>query len=156
MNKFKLTTLAILASLGMSGAALADNANANFSTTVQSFCTVGQTVPGIMHLDGTSLTTDTPAEMVVNNNDANIYQVSINKPSDFTSRPNSYTGSTTFTSAFGVTGANPTVSPVANDVAHTLPNIGTDNLSISLFGTSDANFTAGNYTAVVVASCVAQ
>lgn len=156
MNKIKLTTLAILASLGVSGAALADNANANFSTTVQSFCTVGQTAPGIMHLDGVNLTTDTPAEMVVNNNDANKYQVSISKPSDFATRPNSYTGSTTFTSAFGVTGANATVNPVPNDTAHNLANIGTDNLSISLFGTSDVNYTAGDYTAVVVASCVAQ
>lgn len=156
MNKFKMTTLAIVASLGFTGAAFADNANADFSSTVQSFCTVGQTTPGIMHMEGLALTTDTPAELTVNNNEANKYQVSISKPSDFATRPNAYTGSTTFTSSFGMVGANATTAPVANDVAHLLPNSGADAMSISIYGTSDSTYQAGDYTAVIVASCVAQ
>lgn len=156
MKNFKVTTLAILASLGLSGAAFADNANADFTSTVQSYCTVGQTTPGIMHMNGTALTTDTPAELTINNNEANKYQVSISKPSDFATRPNAYTGSTTFTSSFGIVGANATVNPVANDVAHLLPNSGADAMSISIYGTSDTTYQAGEYTAVIVASCVAQ
>lgn len=156
MNKLKLLTLGVITSLGISGVAMADQAEANFTSNVQSYCTVGQTSPGIMHLDGTALTTDTPAQLIVNNNDAGIYQVSINAPSAFTNKPNSYSGSTTFTSAFGLQGANPTDAPVANGAAHALANIGTDNMSVSLFGTSTSDFTAGNYSAVVVASCVAQ
>lgn len=156
MKNIKTLALTVIASLGVTGVAFADNANADFTTTVQSFCSVGQTSPGVMHLSGNSLTTDTPAVMSVNNNETNKYQVSVSKPSDFTNRPNSYTGSTSFTSAFGVTGANPTVNPVANDVAHVMPNSGSDVLSITLFGTSDANYTAGDYSAVVVTSCVAQ
>lgn len=156
MKNFKIVTLTALASLGATGFAFADNANADFSSTVQSYCTVGQTTPGIMHMSGSALTTDTPAELTVNNNEANKYQVSISKPSDFATRPNAYTGSTAFTSSFGIVGANATVSPVANDVAHLLPNSGADAMSISIYGTSDAIFQAGDYTAVIVASCVAQ
>lgn len=152
-NKLTITLTAL--SL-MSGAALANNANADFTFTVASFCTVGQTTPGVMHLSGKTLSTDTPAELAINNNEAAKYQVSISKPSDFDVRPNSYTGSTTFTSAFGIVGANPTVSPVANDVAHNLDNSGSDALSVTLFGTSDVDYAAGDYAAIVVASCVAQ
>ncbi|WBF69494.1 hypothetical protein CHLORIS_144 [Vibrio phage Chloris] len=156
MNKLKLLTLAVLTSVGMSGAALANTINADFSTNLQSYCTIGQTSPGIMHLDGKALTTDTPAQLVVNNNDAGVYQVSINAPADFTNKPNSYSGTTSFTSAFGLQGQNNTDNPVANGATHALANSGTDNMSVSLFGTSTTDFTAGNYSAVVVASCVAQ
>lgn len=156
MNKLKLLTLGVITSLGISGVAMATQAEANFSTSLQSYCTIGQTSPGIMHLDRKALTTDTPAQLVVNNNDAGVYQVSINAPADFTNKPNSYAGTTSFTSAFGLQGQNPTDSPVANGATHALANSGTDNMSVSLFGTSTTDFTAGNYSAVVVASCVAQ
>lgn len=156
MKNFKILTLTALASLVTTGVAFANNADAEFSSTVASYCTVGQNSPGVMHMDGKTVGTDTPAELVVNNNEGGKYQVSITKPSDFGDRPNSYTGSTSFGTSFSVAGANNTVSPVANDVAHLLDNSGSDAMSVSIHGTSDKDFTAGSYTAVAVASCVAQ
>lgn len=156
MKNFKILTLTALASLVTTGAAVAANADAEFTTTVASYCTIGQTSPGIMHVSGKNLSTDTPAELVVNNNEGTKYQVSITKPSDFSIKPNAYTGSTSFTTAFGIAGANSTVNPVGNDVGHNLDNAGSDAMSVSIFGTSDIDFTAGSYTAVAVASCVAQ
>lgn len=156
MKNFKILTLTALASLVTTGAAFASNANAEFSSTVASYCTVGQTSPGVMHLAGKSLTTDTPAELVINNNDANVYKITVTEPTIFVNKPNSYTGSTTFTTASGVVGANNTVSPVANGVAHNLTNAGSDALSVTLFGTSDVDYTAGNYTTVAIATCAAQ
>lgn len=156
MNKIKLTTLAILASLGMSSAAMAASADANFASTVQSYCTIGQTSPGVMHMDGKNITTDTPAELVVNNNEANIYKVGVTAPSDFTSKPNSYTGTTAFNASFSMVGANNTTNPVADGQFHNLTASGSDAMSISIHGGSDLDYIAGNYTAVVVASCVAQ
>ncbi|CAM0011923.1 hypothetical protein VPHK379_0061 [Vibrio phage K379] len=153
--KLKLLLLTSLAAL-LPVSAFADNANANFSSTVQSYCTVGLTSPGVMHLENTTLSTDTPATLAINNNEANIYQVSVQKPSDFATKPNSYLGSTTFTTAFGVAGDNPTVNPVGDGAAHPLAASGSDTLSLTLFGSSDLNYQAGDYTAVAVVSCVPQ
>lgn len=151
MKKLLLVVTGLFASFGV----LADSAQANFTSTVASYCTVGQVTPGIMHVTGTTVSTDTPAEMSVNSNEGGVYKVGITNPGDFASKPAGYTGTATINASYNVAGAN-TVSATAGGVDSNLDNSGANSLSVSVNGTLDAEAVAGNYTAVSVVSCIAQ
>lgn len=157
MTKFtKIFTASVLATFGLSGAALADTANADFSASLASYCTVGQVSPGVMHILGTSVSTDNGAVLSINNNESGKYKFRLTNPSDFITKPNSYSGTTTFSTEFVVVGANSSAGTVGDGQEHLLPASGTDTATITLLGSSDSEFQAGNYTATVVATCLAQ
>lgn len=145
-----IVALLTMASFG----AVADTANAQFSATASSFCTVAQVSPGTLTLSTNSITTDTAAVMAVENNEANAYKLLASNAGDFSSKPAGYTGTATMTTSMTVTGANPgNVAPLAE---LNLANAGADTVSVSLSGGATENMTAGNYAAVSVVSCIAQ
>lgn len=145
--------LAITTMLAVFGAQ-ADTANAQFSGSAGTFCTIAQVSPGTLTLSTNSISTDTPAVMAVENNDANIYKISATNAGDFTSKPNGYTGVATMTTSMTVTGANPGSVPSGSEF--NLTNAGADTVSVSISGGATENMTAGNYAANSVVSCVAQ
>lgn len=151
----KYLVLGFLAFL-TSFAVLADSAQVNFSSTVNSYCTVGAIVPGVMQVDGTNVSTDQAAVMSVNNNEANSYKVNVTNPAGFASAPASFTGTATLATQFALSGPNETTVDVINQEYYNLANTGSDTMSVSISGTTDAPTTAGNYTAVAVVSCIAQ
>ncbi|AUR95320.1 hypothetical protein NVP1205O_45 [Vibrio phage 1.205.O._10N.222.51.A7] len=132
----------------------ADSDNAQFSGTIASFCTVGQTSPGIMTVSGTSVSTDTAAIMAVSNNDANSYKINATNAGDFTSTPSAYTGTASLTTSITVAGANTGSVPSGQEL--NLTNSGNDTVNVSISGTLDSPAVAGSYDAVAVVSCVAQ
>lgn len=150
----KLKVLAVIALLTPFGA-MADSAQANFTSNVASYCTVGQTAPGLMHVVDTSVTTDTPATLAVNTNEDGFYKVGITDPGDFSSKPAGYTGTATITASYNVTGANNS-GALGSATEYNLANLGSNTLSVSVNGTLDTTAVAGNYAAVSVVSCVAQ
>ncbi|QQM14069.1 hypothetical protein pVco14_019 [Vibrio phage pVco-14] len=148
--------LVIVAAMFASFAALADQAQINFTSNVASYCTVGQIAPGVMHLNGTNVTTDTSAVVGVNSNEGGIYKIEVANPSGFTSVPSGYTGTATLTSSFAVNGANVSTGEVLAGQAFNLDNAGDNTVSVSVAGTTDANVIAGNYATTAIASCIAQ
>lgn len=152
--KIKATLIALMA-IFTAPLALADQSQANFTSNVQSYCTVGQVTPGIMHVSGTAVSTDTPAEMSVNSNEGGVYKVGVTNPGDFTTKPAGYTGTAAIDASYSVAGAN-TVGATASGVEANLDNSGQNTLSVSVNGTLDSEAVAGNYAAVSIVSCIAQ
>lgn len=152
MKKLLLTALtAMLVSFG----AAADSTQVNFSSNVASYCTVGSIMPGVMHVSGTSVTTDQAAIIAVNNNEANAYKVNLTNPAGFATSPASFSGTATLATQFAISGPNETTSDVTNEQFHNLVNSGSDTMSVSVNGTTDVDTTAGDYSAVAVVSCIA-
>lgn len=151
MKKLLLVMAGALASFGV----MADQAQANFTSMVASYCTVGQVTPGIMHVSGTSVSTDTPAEMSVNTNEGGVYKVGVTDPGDFTVKPAGYAGTATIAASYNVTGAN-TVGATGSATESNLDNSGQNTVNVSVNGTLSAEALAGNYEAVSIVSCVAQ
>lgn len=149
MKNFLFVLLAFLAFT-----AQADSSNAQFSGTIASYCTVGQTSPGLMTVSDTTVSTDTAAIMTVSNNDANSYKINATNAGDFTSTPAAYTGTATLTTSMTVTGAN--TGSVPSGQGFNLTNSGTDTVNVSIAGSLDSPAVAGSYDAVAVVSCVAQ
>lgn len=152
--KIKATLIALTAILS-APLAIADQAQANFTTTVASYCTVGQVTSGVMHVSGTTVSTDVPAEMSVNSNEGGVYKVGVTNPGDFTVKPAGYTGTATINGSYSVAGAN-TITATAGGIESNLDNSGANTLSVSVDGTLDTEAIAGNYEAVSIVSCVAQ
>lgn len=148
--------LAFVAMFTASFGVLADQAQVNFSSNVASYCTVGLIVPGVMHLNGTEVSTDTSAVVAVNSNEGGVYKIEVGNPSGFASVPVGYAGTATLTSSFAVVGANESTGEVQPGVSFNLDNSGNNTVSVSIAGTTDVPTIAGNYTAVAVASCIAQ
>lgn len=137
------------------GAQAADT-NVSFSSTLASYCTIGLVQPGVMHFNADVVSTDSPAVVTVQNNDAGIYKIRVTDAGDFASKPAGYAGVATLTSSFEVIGANNSSGEVAAGAEHNLNNAGNDTMNVSIAGTSTVNMVAGNYTAAAVASCIAQ
>ncbi|CAM0069112.1 hypothetical protein VPHK251G3_0012 [Vibrio phage K251 g3] len=152
MKKLLVGLTVMLASF----AALADQAQVNFSSNVASYCTVGQIAPGVMHLNGTNVTTDTSAIVAVNSNEGGIYKIEVANPSGFTSVPADYTGTAVLTSNFAVTGANQSVGDVIAGQSFNLDNAGDNTVSVTIAGTADQPVVAGNYSTTAIAACIAQ
>lgn len=150
--KFKVAALA--AALLPFGA-MADSAQANFTSSVASYCTIGQSTPGIMHVSETSVSTDTPAIMMVNTNEDGVYKIGVTDPGDFSSKPAGFSGVAAITASYNVTGAN-TIGATGSATQSNLDNLGSNSMNISVNGTIDTAAVAGNYSAVAVASCIAQ
>lgn len=157
LMKNTFTKIAVLTVGLFSVSAFADTAGAFFNSTVSSYCTVGQVTPGVMHLaDDKSISTDTTAEVRVSNNEGGKYKVSIANPSGFNSTPASFSGTATLAAKFTSTGANATAQAITAVGDHPLANQGTDNLAVTIEGTSDTDFVAGSYGAVAMVTCDAQ
>lgn len=150
----KKLSVMLLASMAVPFGAMADEATASFTSNVASYCTVGQITPGLLHLTGQNITTDSPAIMQVNNNDANVYKISATDAGDFTVKPNGYTGTATLTTSMTVTGANP--GNVESGQELNLVNTGSDTIEVNVSGSSDQEIISGDYAATAVVSCIAQ
>ncbi|ANO57516.1 hypothetical protein [Vibrio phage vB_VhaS-tm] len=150
MKKLLLCFMGALASF----AALADDATANFTTNVATYCTVGQMNPGILHLSNSTVTTDTPAIMQVNSNEANKYKIRATNAGDFDTKPNGYTGTATLTTTMDVSGSNN--GNVAVGAEMPLAASGVNTVEVSVAGSTDTDVIAGDYTASAVVSCIAQ
>lgn len=150
----KLKITALLAAILPLGA-MADSAQANFTSNVASYCTIGQSTPGVMHVNETSVSTDTPAIMMVNTNEGGVYKVGVTDPGDFSSKPAGFAGIATIAASYNVTGAN-TIGATGSATQSNLDNVGSNSMSVSINGTIDSAAVAGDYAAVSIASCVAQ
>lgn len=148
-----LTKASILLGSMISASAMASQAPAVFDSSIASYCTVGAASPGVMHVQGTTITTDSPAIMQVQNNEGGVYKVTASDAGDFYVKPNAYTGTATMTTSVEVTGAN--TGNIASGAEYTLTNSGVDTLNVSVAGSMSAPAVAGNYQALSTVSCVA-
>lgn len=152
----KLKTIVISTAIALASAgATADQAQVNFTSSVATYCTVGQVTPGVMHVEGTTVSTDTPAVMFINTNEAATYKIAVTNPGDFATKPTGFAGVASINSSYNVDGAN-VAGPFGPGVEYNLDNLGGTNMNISIDGTIDIASVAGDYTAVAIASCVPQ
>lgn len=148
MNKLKLTSV-IAASL-LAGNAMAEDVI--FNGSLSESCAIVSGTTGELVLGSTSVGTSTEATATVTNNSDAAFTLNLTNPTDFTTKPNGFTGSTTLASSMGLVGAN-NHGGVTSSVL--LDNAGTDTASISLSGNTDSAMVAGSYSATVVLTCVA-
>lgn len=153
-NFIKTALIAGAMVLGATSVAKADQAEANFSTNIASYCTVGQQTPGVMHISGLEVSTDSPAIMMIHNNEPNAYKISAVDAGDFVTKPNAYTGTAALTTSMAVAGENN--GTVASGAEMNLVNAGIDQVSVSVAGSINQPAVTGNYEAASVVSCVAQ
>lgn len=148
MNKLKLTSV-IVASL-IAGNAMAEDII--FNGTLSESCAIVAGDTGELVLGATSVGTSTDATATVTNNSNAVFTLSLTNPTDFTTKPNAFTGTPSLTSSMGLVGDN-NHGGVTSSVL--LDNAGTDTASISLSGSTDSAMVAGSYSATVVLTCAA-
>lgn len=124
--------------------------NVTFTGTLANACTISGITGGSLTISGTSVSTDTLAQATVVNNSGGIFKLDYTDPSVWDSKPNSYSGTTTFDGGFTLVGDNAQGSLVKT---LNLANTGTDTASVQIFGNSDSVYTGGNYAATAVISC---
>lgn len=145
--KYILTTLTALL---LSFSAFAETVN--FGGNQTPTCTLTKNSDDTLTFTGTTtFTTQSGDEggVTVANNSAGAFSVYASVPGDWGLKPGDYTGTTAFDSGFNMNGAN-----IAIDSNGTfLSNSGTDTMEVFVQGTSDVEFTAGEYGAQVVITC---
>lgn len=152
MRKLILLLTTTLLSLS----AHAVDSDAVFTGTVASSCTVVTTENGTLTLNGTSVTASGFATVEVTANEPNVYKVRVASPNGFTSVPVGYDGVATLVNEYSVAGENDSSGFKGEGVETNLVNSGLNQMTISVFGSTDKAMTAGDYTATAVATCIAQ
>ena len=156
----RLLVMAFAASLAGSAytaPAHAVDANVPFTSVVASTCAVVLGVPGVMNANAANTELDsangTSGTAVITTTGTN-FELSAIAPSDFTIKPPTYAGSTTFTATYSAGGATTLPSGAGGTARTLLPGVST--ASVDLKAVSDSGpFHAGNYTAVVTVRCEA-
>lgn len=145
MKKLALLALAMLSANAMA-------ANVLFSGNQTEACSLVVTQGGALNFDtATSFSTvdSYKGKVQVTNNDAGAFVLTQTTPTDFSYKPTGYTGTTTFSSSFDMSGVN----SATDTLSATLTNSGVDVVEMQLNGSSDVDYVAGTYQSFVVISC---
>lgn len=127
-----------------------------FEGNVSSGCDVVPTQAGSLTFSSSSAfstATENQAQATVTNIMANAFRLSIANPTSWSSKPNDYTGTPSFSVTANISGVNN--QPLYPGTPTTLMYSGTDTVKVGLSGYdySTSGFTAGAYRAVVVLTC---
>ena len=145
-----------LATAGSNAAHAVDGA-VPFTSAVTSVCAITIGTPGVMATSADSTSMDsangTSGTAVVVATGGN-FEMSAIAPTDFTVKPPTYTGSTSFTATYSSNGATVLGSGAGGVARDLLPGVTT--ATVDLKADSDAGpFHAGAYTAIVTLRCEA-
>lgn len=145
MNKLLALTLALFSVNSFA-------ANVLFSGNQTEACSLVVIQGGALNFDtATSFSTvdSYKGKVQVTNNNAGAFVLNQTTPTDFSYKPNGYTGTTTFNSSFDMSGVN----TAADTLSAPLTNSGVDVVDMELNGSSDTDYVAGTYQSFVVISC---